>query len=68
MKMIYFHILNDTQVQTPIGKYPFRSGRQFFIALNKANHSEKLQGIMAYLMKRYGVFFALLAEINKQDK
>ena len=32
MKMIYFHIHNDTQVQTLTGKYPFRSGRQFFLA------------------------------------
>jgi hypothetical protein len=57
MKMIYFHIHNDTQVQTLTGKYRLRSGRQFFLALNKANHSEKLQEIIAFPMKRYGVFF-----------
>ena len=65
MKLIYFHTHNATQVQTLIGKFLLRSGRQFFLALNKANRSEKLPGIMAYRMKQYGVFFALL-ESNEQ--
>lgn len=40
---------NDAQVQTPTGKYPLESGLVFFIALTRANHSEKLQGIITFL-------------------
>jgi len=56
--MIYFLTHNVTQVQTPIGKFWLLNGLLFFIALNRANRLEKLQGIMAYPMKLYGVFFA----------
>ena len=68
MKMISFHTHNAAQVQTPIGKYPLHSGLPFFIVLNRANRLEKLQGSMASRMKLFDVFFALLAETNKQDK
>ena len=57
-KTIYFFICNAAQVQTHTGKYLFRSGRPFFLALNKASRSEKLQEIMVSHMKRSGVFFA----------
>lgn len=67
MKMIYFHTHNATQVQALIGKFLFRSGRQSFLALNKVNRSEKLQEIMAYRMKQYGVFFVLLESTEQVD-
>lgn len=54
-----------TQVQTRIGRYLYRSGRRFFIALSKVNRSEKLRGIITYRMKLYAVFFTLL-ESNEQ--
>ena len=60
MKIIYFHTHNVTQVQTLIGKFLFRNGRPFCIALNMVNHSEKLQGIIMFPTRRYAVFFAPL--------
>jgi hypothetical protein len=51
---------NATQVQTHIGKYLLHSGRPFFIALNRASRSEKLQEIMVSRMRQYGASFAQL--------
>jgi hypothetical protein len=65
-KTISLFIFNAAQVQTPTGKYRLRSGRLFFIALNKVNHSEKSQGILTYRMRLYGVFFGLLVENSKR--
>ena len=63
--MIYFLTYNVTQGQTPIGKYPLPNGQLFFIALTWVNLLEKLQVIMAYPMKQYGVLFVPL-EINRK--
>jgi hypothetical protein len=59
---------NDAQVQTPTGKYPLESGLVFFIALTRANHSEKLQGIITFPMKQYAVLFGQLVKQNKWAK
>jgi hypothetical protein len=53
--MIYFLAYDVIRDQTSIGKFPLRSGQPFFIALTKANPSEKLQGIMASRMRPLGV-------------
>jgi hypothetical protein len=55
IKLSLYRIRNITQGQTPIGKYRLLNGRPFFIALNRANRSEKLQGIMTSRVKRSGV-------------
>ena len=60
MKMIYFLTHNATQDQTLTGKYLLHSGRPLFIVLNRANRSEKLQGIIMFPTRRYAVFFAPL--------
>jgi hypothetical protein len=54
-RMIYFLTYDIIRDQTSIGKFPLRSGQPFFIALTKANPSEKLQGIMASRMRPLGV-------------
>ena len=59
---------NVTQVQTRIGKYPLESGLVFFIALTRANRSEKWQGIIRCPMKQYAVFFGQLVKQNKRGK
>jgi hypothetical protein len=67
MKIIYFHTHNITQVQTLIGKFLFRNGKPFFIALNMVNHSEKLQGITMFPMKQYDVFCVLLESCKRGE-
>src|SRR5215471_15545847 len=67
MKMISFHTHNVTQVQTLIGKFLFRNGRPFFIALNMVNHPEKLQGIIMFPMKQYDVFYVLLDSCKRGE-
>jgi hypothetical protein len=58
--MIYFLTNSGTQVQSLIGKYPFRNGLLSFVVLSRANRSEKLQGIILFPTRRYAVFFAPL--------
>jgi hypothetical protein len=53
--MRYFLTHDVIQGQTLTGKFPLLNGQTFFIALNRANRSEKLQGIMAPRMRRFDV-------------
>jgi hypothetical protein len=61
-KVICFLTHNVIQVQKRIGKYPLESGLVFFIALTRANRSDKLQESTTFPMKPYAVFFGQLVK------
>lgn len=66
MHLLFDNVGLDRMI--PIGKYPLLNGQSFFIALTRANRSEKLQRIITFPLKQYAVFFGQLVKQSKRGK